>query len=408
MTETERKSQLAVIFVTVFIYLLGFGIVIPILPLLSQDFGATAVQTGLLLSVYSLMQFIFAPLWGRLSDRWGRRKILLGCLLGEALTYILFAFSTDLSTLFIARALAGFFGASLSTASAAISDITTADQRSKGMALIGAAFGLGFLFGPAIGGLLSLWGQHLSPEPGYATRFTMLWVAGICFVTFLFGARFLIETLSPDQRAPKKAGRWALLGASFAKPTVGPLMAVFFLASFAMSSMEANLVLYMRERFDWGIREVSFGFAYIGIVMVLTQGVLVRRLLPKLGERTVLRSGLLLFSLGLLGIALAQNLTGMAVTMTLLALGNGLSNPSILGSISLLTSGREQGSTLGSTQSLASLGRILGPAFGGFLFERIFVQAPFIAGALLGAAALGIVFWLGLRVPTAAKKEMNA
>lgn len=407
MTETERKSQLAIIFVTVFIYLLGFGIVIPILPLLGQDYGASPLQVGLLLSVYSLMQFLFAPFWGRLSDRLGRKRILVGCLLGESLTYVLFAISHDLTWLFIARGLAGFFGASLSTASAAISDITPSHQRSKGMALIGAAFGLGFLFGPALGGFLSLWGQRISTEPGFATSFTMFWVAGLCFVTFLFGLRFFKETLAPENRAKKRPHRFAALKEAFARPTVGPLMAVFFLASFAMSSMEANLVLYMRESFQWGIREVSFGFAYIGVIMIFTQGFLVRRLLPLWGEKRVLLLGLAVFSTGLLGIAFAPNLAWMGLTMTLLALGNGLSNPSILGSISLLTPATEQGTTLGSTQSLASLGRILGPAFGGWLFQNLSPLSPFWAGGVLGFSALVIVVILGSKIPNHAQQEAS-
>lgn len=404
MSETQRKSQLITIFLTVFIYLLGFGIVIPILPLLSRDFGADAVQTGLLLSVYSLMQFMFAPFWGRVSDRFGRRPVLLGCLLGEGLTYILFAISRDLPTLFIARALAGFFGASISTASAAISDITPPNERSKGMALIGAAFGLGFVFGPALGGLLSLWGKQISEAPHFETSFAMYWVAGICFVTAAFGFRFLKETLNPEHRSSHRTGRLELLTRNFRRPTVGVLMTVFFLASFAMSSMEANLVLFMKEKFSWGIREVSFGFAYVGVVIVFTQGFLVRRLLPRIGERLTMRWGLACFAIGLAGIAFAPGLATLGVTMTFLAVGNGLTNPSILGSISLLTPPNEQGSTMGSTQSLSSLGRIVGPAVGGFLFERLQISAPFIVSSLLAALGLTLAVSLGTRVPENAKK----
>lgn len=408
MTETERKSQLAVIFGTVFIYLLGFGIVIPILPLLSQDFGASAVETGLLLSVYSLMQFIFAPFWGSLSDKWGRRKILLGCLIGEAVSYLIFAYADQLSELFVARILAGFFGASISTASAAISDITPAHSRSKGMALIGAAFGLGFLFGPAIGGLLSLWGQSISTEPGFPVRFAMYWVAGICFVTFLFGFRFLKETLTTENRHTSSPHRFRRLANAFSQPTVGPLMLVFFLTSFAMSSMEMNLVLYVKEKFQWGIREVSFGFAYIGIVMVITQGYIVRKILPRLGENIVLRMGLMSFSLGLIGVAISPSVYWMGLAMTFLALGNGLSNPSILGSISVLTSEKEQGIVLGSTQSLASLGRIIGPFVGGLLFEKLFMQSPFLVGGILGFLGLSIVVFLGKRMPSVARAHSES
>jgi MFS family permease len=391
-----------VIFLTVFIYLLGFGIVIPIIPLLSQDFGATAFQAGLLLSMYSLTQFLFAPFWGRLSVRIGRRKVLLGCLLGVGLTYILFAYARNLEMLFLARLLAGFFGASISTASAAISDITPPNERSKGMALIGAAFGLGFMFGPAIGGLLSMWSENISTAPHFQSSFVMLWVAGICFATFLFGLKFLKETLSPQNRPPERKNRWKLLAENFSRPTVGLLMLVFFFASFAMSSMEATLVLFMKERFNWGLREVSFGFAYIGVMITLTQGLIVRRLLPKIGERQTMIWGLMSFTLGLAGIAISSTLFGMMITMTLLSLGNGLANPSILGSISLLTPSSEQGFTMGSTQSLASLGRILGPIFGGFLFQQLHVTAPFLAGTAFSLLALLIVLKMGTRVPDAA------
>lgn len=408
MSTTTQKSQLAVIFFTVFIYLLGFGIVIPVIPLLSRDFGADAFEAGLLLSVYSLMQFLFSPFWGRLSDHVGRRKVLLGCLLGEGLTYLLFAVARDLPTLFAARILAGFFGASLSTASAAISDITPPNERSKGMALIGVAFGLGFMFGPAIGGGLATWGHHLSEAPHFATSFAMYWVAAICMATFAFGYKFLPETLKKDSQPRKRQSRWATLREFFSRPTVGLLMLTFFISSFAMSSMETSLVLYMKDSFSWGVREVSFGFAYIGVMIVITQGLLVRRLLPKIGERALLRWGLAFFTIGLAGIALAPNVGFMAVTMTFLALGTGFSNPSILGSISLLSPTEEQGTALGSTQSLASLGRILGPAFGGFLFDHLNIKAPFLAGAILAFAALLVVFYLGSQVPDSARHQKGS
>lgn len=396
------------IFLTVFIYLLGFGIIIPIMPLLSQQFGATPVQTGLLLSMYSLMQFMFAPFWGSLSDRFGRRPILLGCLLGESLSYIIFAHANNLEMLFVARALAGFFGASISTANAAISDITPAHERSKGMAIIGAAFGLGFVFGPAIGGGLSIWGQHISSgDPLFATHFTMYWVAGICIASALVGFKFFSETLALENRHPHKRRRLSALVEKMRQPVVGPLMIVFFLASLAMSSMEANLVLFMNDKFGWGVKEVSFGFAYIGLIVVFTQGFFVRRLLPKVGERTTLKWGLSLFALGLAGIAFAPHISLMALTMTSLALGNGLINPSILGGISLLTGANEQGATLGSTQSLSSLGRILGPFLGGLVYEHIATNAPFLLSAFGALVGLTIAITLGGRVPDSAKLKAS-
>lgn len=391
MNATSNKSQLAIIFFTVFLYLVGFGVVIPILPILSRNFGATALQTGLLLSVYSLMQFLFSPFWGRLSDRLGRRPILLFCLLGETLSYILFAWARSLEWLFVARILAGFFGASLSTASAYISDITPKHERSKGMALIGAAFGLGFVFGPALGGGLAVWGQHISPAPHFDTSFASYWVAGLCLANFLFGLKFLKESLSEKSESAEKKKRFSVMWQFLSKKTVGPLMTVFLLTSLAMSSMEATLILFMGDKYQWDVKQVSFGFAYIGVMIIFTQGFLVRRLLPKWGERKVLRLGVLLFTLGLTSIALVDTIAGMGVAMTLLSLGNGLANPSTLGSISLLSDSKEQGAAMGVTQSMASLGRILGPALGGALYGSVAMTAPFWASGLMAFAGLLIV-----------------
>ncbi len=400
---TSNKSRLAVIFFTVFLYLVGFGVVIPIIPILSRDFGATALETGLLLSVYSLMQFLFSPFWGQLSDKWGRRPILLFCLVGEGLSYIVFAWARSLEMLFVARLLAGFFGASLSTASAYISDITPKHERSKGMALIGAAFGLGFVFGPAIGGLLAVWGHNISSAPHFDTSFSAYWVSGLCFAIFLFGLRFLTESLNEKSESAAKKKRFSLMWHYLSGKTVGPLLNVFFLSSLAMSCMEATLILFMGEKYHWSVKDVSFGFAYIGVIIIFTQGFLVRRLLPKWGERKVLRLGLILFAVGLTGIALAPNLAFMTLTMTLLSVGNGLTNPSIMGSISILAETKEQGAAMGVTQSMASLGRILGPALGGFIYGAVTIQSPFFVSGALAFAALGIVFAIYKSIPDHAK-----
>lgn len=405
MPMTSKKSQLAIIFFTVFLYLVGFGVVIPIIPILSRDFGATALQTGLLMSVYSAMQFLFSPFWGRLSDRLGRRPILLFCLLCEGLSYFLFALARSLEWLFVARLLAGFFGASISTASAYISDITPKYERSKGMALIGVAFGLGFVVGPALGGGLAVWGHSINPAPHFDTSFAFMCVAILCFANFLFGIKYLTESLTEKGESSEKRKRLSVMMSYLKQKTVGPLMTVFLLSSLAMSGMEATLILFMGEKYQWDIKHVSFGFAYIGVIMVLTQGFIVRRLLPIWGERKVLRLGLLLLGLGLTGIALAQSIPAMAVTMTLLSIGTGLSNPSILGSISLLTDAKEQGAALGVTQSMASLGRILGPAIGGFLYGSVAMTAPFWVSGSLAFTGLAIVLVIYKLIPDHAKSE---
>lgn len=400
---SNKKGPLITIFLTVFIYLVGFGIIIPVIPILSRDFGATALQTGLLLSCYSLMQFLFAPFWGKLSDRYGRRPILTFCLLGEAFSYLLFAWARNLEMLFVARFLAGFFGASISTASAYISDITPPNERSKGMALIGVAFGLGFVVGPALGGALALWGQHISSEKHFDTSFASLWVAGLCLATFLFAFKFLKESRTASSPSAEKRHRISAMWKYLSSRTVGSLMTVFLLASLAMSAMEATLILFMGEKFQWDVKQVSFGFAYIGVIIIFTQGFLVRRLLPLWGEKKVLRLGLLLFACGLTTIALADHLATMTLAMTLLSLGNGLSNPSIMGSISLLTPAEEQGAALGVTQSMASLGRIIGPALGGFVYAQLAITAPFWLSGGLAFLALALVLLNYSKLPEQGK-----
>ncbi len=403
------KKPQVVIFLTVFIYLLGFGMIIPVLPLLSTHYGASALQAGLLMSVYSLMQFIFSPMWGKLSDKVGRRPILMYCLLGEAISYLLLAWSRSLEMLFVSRILTGFFGASISTASAYISDITPANERSKGMALIGAAFGMGFLFGPAIGGGLTFAAEKISTDVNFITGFSSYGVALLCIGTFVFAYFNLNESLvkqtdEPEKPITLKMGRIENIAKFLNMPVVGTLIFTFGMATLAMSMMEATLVLFMKDKFNWGIKEVSFGFAYIGICIVITQGFLVRKLIPKIGERNVLRIGLTCMAIGMSGIAFAEHIWMMAIVQTFLAIGNGFTNPSIMGSISLLVPADEQGVALGTTQSLSALGRVIGPALGGLLFGTLTMGSPFIIAGLLIVCALVLVLSVYSKLPMAGKK----
>lgn len=365
------------------------------------------------MSVYSFMQFIFAPFWGKLSDRMGRRPILLFCLVGEALSYVVFAWAPSLEWLFVARILAGFFGASISTASAYISDITPPNERSKGMALIGAAFGLGFVIGPALGGGLAVWGQHIVESFQLKTNvhqfqmsFCALWVGALCLANFLFGLKFLKESLTEKNKTTHKKKRFELLRHYMGQKTLGAMLSVYLLSSLAMSGMEATLILYMGEKFGWELKQVSFGFAYVGVITIFCQGFLVRRLLPVLGEKITLRFGLICFAIGLTGIALAPSVAWMGVTMTFLAIGTSFSNPSTLGSISLLAPAEEQGVTMGVAQSLASLGRILGPALGGLLYQKVSVTSPFFVSGFLALLGLITVLSVSKNLPDTGKKAV--
>jgi MFS transporter, DHA1 family, tetracycline resistance protein len=398
----KEKSPQIILFLTVFLYLVGFGILIPLTPHLSRDLGATSTQAGLLMATYSVMQFLFSPFWGRLSDRLGRKRILLICLIGEAISYVAFAYARTLEALFVARALTGFFGASLSTANAAMADITGEKDRSKGMALIGAAFGLGFVIGPALGGGLALLSENYSQAPFFKTTFVSLSVSVLFILTFLFAIKMLPETLSVEKRIQKSKGRWFILIEKLKKPLLAPIMTTFFLLSLAMSSMEATLVYFMADRFSWTLKETSFGFAYIGLVLVFTQGFLVRRLLPKIGERKILLYSVPIFFVGMSLIAPAWNIPMMALSMTLIALGIGQSNPSLSGATSLLAEPGEQGATLGANQSLASLGRILGPSIGGYLYS-IRPGFPFWFSTVLGGLAWILILAKYKSIPESGK-----
>lgn len=409
MVSMQNKSHLTIIFITVFLYLVGFGVMIPIMPIISREYGASPLQVGLLMSSYSLMQFIFAPFWGRLSDHYGRRPILLVCIAGEVISYLAFALAGSLIGLFLARSLAGFFGASISTASASISDITPKQERSKGMALIGAAFGLGFVVGPALGGLFALSGESLFPQKGQAfgMQFAAYGVSFICLLTFIFAWLKLKETVHLSRLqidTPKqKPGRFSVLGRFLRTPVTGPLIGNFFLNSFAMSIMEATLILLTADKFGWGIKEVSFGFAYIGLLSALNQGLIVRKLFPLYGEKRILLGGLALQIVSYSLISIADSVPVLALAMTILSFGNSFVNPSLLGSISLSTKSDEQGEALGTAQGTASLGRILGPALGGYLYTQISWEFPFLVSAGLIGLALAISIRMRKQLPNSAE-----
>ena len=402
----QKKSPLVIIFLTIFIYLLGFGIIIPIVPVLGRDFGATPLQIGLLMSVYSITQFVFAPMWGQISDRVGRRPVLLGCLVGEGLSYLLFAWARSLELLFVARIFAGFFAASLSTASAFISDVTPVHERSKGMALFGAAFGLGFAMGPAIGAGLSWWGDTISKSPFFATSFTSTWVAGLCLSAFVFAYFNLPESLL-NKNTHQRLRRLQRIFEYAKRPVVGPLLSVYFLIAVSMSAMEATLILLVGDRFGWGLEQVYIAFSVFGILLAFNQGYLARRILPVFGERKLLLAGGICMVIALTGIAYSDSVIALAASMLIFSIGYSISNPSVTGSISALSNANEQGSVFGVTQSLASLGRVTGPALGGYLYGKAGIASPYLAGALLSLIAVGISARFFNQLPESAKLKKS-
>lgn len=375
----KNKAALGVVFLIVFIDLVGFGMIIPLSSYLSKHFDASPFENGLLMSSFSIMQFIFAPIWGSLSDRFGRRPILLMSVLFSGLSYIGFAYATTFGALLFWRSMAGLFSANISTAMAYIADITSEKDRSKAMGMIGAAFGLGFMLGPFLGGVFGSMGQKISELPPFGMNFSALIAAGICLANFLLALKVLRESLPKDKRGnlPKRESRIKRLVASINKPVLGQLLLVTFLSTFAMAHMESTVFYLVIDRFSWNLSFASFGFAYIGLIMVFTQGYLIRKLLPKLGERKLLLIGFTLAALGMLGIAFVWDVWSMAVTQTLLALGVGMVSPSLNGSISLTAGKQNQGHIMGVNQSMSAMGRILGPLAGGFCYGNISQNSPY-------------------------------
>ena len=373
-------QPLVIIFVTVFIDLIGFGIIIPLLPFYAEHFGASALMVGLLSTSFSLMQFLFAPFWGRLSDRIGRRPVILIGLLGSAFSYALFALASSLPMLFVARSLAGVAGANIATAQAFIADITTPENRARGMGMVGAAFGLGFVFGPAIGGFLSRWGYA---APAW-------FAAALSLANFVAAVAVLPESRpSHARRDTRQGGRLAVFRRALARPRMPLVLLVFFLVITSFSSFESMFALYSERRFGFTTVSIGYMFAWVGIVLATVQGGLVGLVVPRIGETRVVRIALLLIAAGLFAVPVSPSVPVLAGSVGLLALGLGLNSPSMLSAISQLADPRDQGSTLGLSQSLGSLARIVGPMWGGWVFDSFGMRVPFFS-----ACAMMLLAWI--------------
>ncbi len=365
----NRKPSRLVIFLSVFIDLIGFGIVLPLLPGYAEEFGAKSFAIGSIIASFSLMQFLFAPAWGRWSDRIGRRPVMLVGNLGAAGSYALFAYASGLHGssalwwILASRVFAGISGANISVASAYIADISPPEKRSAGMALIGIAFGLGFIFGPAVGAFTAdVFGKS---GPGWVA-------AAFCAANFILGWFILGESRKPGLApavARPKFGQW---GHTLQQPKLGLLVSIFFLATFCFTCFESTFPLMLQPQTapSFGLKsrdQVGYLFAYAGIITVLVQGV-VHRLVKAMGEPRLIFVSLIIFAVGLTALPFQTHLTGLLIALAVLAIGSGLNRPPVFGMISLKSSPHEQGANLGVAQSFGSLARILGPIFATTLF----------------------------------------
>jgi DHA1 family tetracycline resistance protein-like MFS transporter len=375
---------MAILLLIVFVDLIGFGIVIPLLPYYALKFSASPLEVTAMMACYSFAQFFASPIWGRLSDRHGRKPILLVSLTCSVLSYLWLGFASQLWMLFAARLLAGAGAGNISAAQAYISDVTDEKNRAKGMGMIGAAFGLGFTLGPAIGGLLA--GSDVSSATLSRPAFAAAILSAVALVLAVI---LLKESLSPANRVgAQRPGRLALAKAAFARPQLRHLIILFFLTTTAFAGMESTFALWANSSFGWGPQQVGFLFFYIGIVLVLVQGGLVGRLSRSLGEARMALIGSVLLVLGLAGLPFSTDLARLLIDMALLAIGFGILSPALTSLVSRAAGSDERGGILGVNQSGQSLARILGPLLAGSVYGAAGRDAPYYVGAAIMVAVV--------------------
>jgi DHA1 family tetracycline resistance protein-like MFS transporter len=369
------------IFVTVFVDMVGYGLVVPLLPFYAREYAAGAALVGLLGSLYAATQFVGGPFLGGLSDRTGRRPVLVVCLLGASFAYLLLGLAETIFLLFAAVVLAGAAGGTQATAQAYIADSTSPERRARGLGLIGAAFGLGLMAGPALGGLLSLYSLH---APAFVA-------AALALTNATFGFFVLPESLPARLRTPTPLRRLnplsQLRGVLGIRGIRWFLLAVFLL-NLSFAGLLTNFPLFSNARFGWNAPANAFFFAFVGFCAVLTQGVLIGRLQPRLGEEQLLIGGLSVMAVGLGLVAVVPYGPLLYPVVGTLAVGVGLAIPALTALISRRVSGREQGRVMGGLQAVISATLIIGPVVAGLAFDHIGVPAPYCIGALLAALAL--------------------
>lgn len=391
----SQRRSLAIIFLIIFVNLIGFGIVIPLLPFYGESMGATELQIGLLFASYSICQILASPVLGSLSDRIGRRPVLLFSLLGTVVSFAMLGTATTLLWLFAARIVDGLSGGNISTARAYISDITAEKDRSMAYGLIGAAFGLGFVFGPVLGGLLGAVDPTLP-------AWTAAALAGVALIaTYLW----LPETnqRTKEQRMGSRVNPWRAMPGLLRTPVLGRLLMVDFLYWSAFAVYQTTFTLFAARRFDWGYSEVGLVLGYAGLVGAIVQGGVVRIVVKHIGDKRTMVLGLFLAALGFGSAAFAYSWPLFLLALTPAAIGAGLANPTVIALISQRGRQNESGQVQGVSSALESLGRVIGPLWGNGLLGF------FGEGAAYGSAGLALFFVaiLGLGVEEEKEEEIG-
>ncbi|QUV85120.1 MFS transporter [Chloracidobacterium aggregatum] len=389
--DQARRASL-LIFIVTLVDQIGWGMVIPILPTYARTFGGSAVVVGWLLASYSIAQLLFAPAIGRLSDRKGRKPLLLACMGGSAVAAaatgaasLLTDGTFALGILFLARALDGVTGGNTALAMSYASDVSSPERRAQSLGLIGAAIGLGYTIGPALGGVIA----HYTDA---ATPFYV--AAGLALSNALVMWWLLPESLSPEQRAEAtlqhQEGHITSLGSWFRHPQLGPLLIINFLFIVAASCYQMMLPLYTNLRFGLGERDNSYLFAFLGLTMTVVQGGCIRPLVHRFGERTIFAIGIGLLTATLAVAPFADTVTGLVWLCGGMGIGTALANPTLLALLTNRAAEDERGEVLGVAASVASLGRILAPAWCGYAMKHVSVASPFVTGASVAALAAAV------------------
>lgn len=404
--QASKKSAIGFIFITLLVDVMGWGLIIPVMARLIAELKGIPVNEAspygaLLLSVFAVMQFLFAPVMGNLSDKYGRRPILLLALLGFGIDYIILALAPTYGWLFIGRIIAGMTGASFTTASAYIADISTDENRAKNFGLIGAAFGLGFVLGPALGALLATWGLR---APFYAA-------AALCLLNCLYGYFILPESLSKENRRPfdwKRANPFGSLKFLTRHPEIGGLAVCFFLIYLGAQAVQGNWNFFTMYRFNWTEKEVGISLAIVGVLVGAVQAGLTRVINPKIGNEKSIYLGLALYTIGLTLFAFATQSWMMFVFLIPYCLG-GICGPSLQSVIAGHVPNNQQGELQGALTSLMSVTTIIGPLIMNSTFSYFTsAKAPFhFPGIhfLIGAVCMLCSLYLIYRVLTREKRE---
>jgi DHA1 family tetracycline resistance protein-like MFS transporter len=378
------SRPLLIIFLTIFVNLVGFGIIIPLLPFYAETFGASPVIVGLLFAVFSLCQLVAAPVLGDASDRYGRRPVLIFSLAGTVVSFVLLALAHSLAMLFVARIIDGLSGGNISTARAYVADITEPQDRARAYGLIGAAFGLGFILGPALSGVLA----HISyTAPIWAA-------AAITLVATLMAWRWLPETV---HRAHAGVGNpFRYLPRLVERPSIRRVLVIDFMYWCAFAVFQTTFGLFVARRFGFDASRTGYFLAVFGLLGAIIQGALIRPVVRRLGDKPTFILGLGCAAVGLVAAALAHSVTVFALTLVPLAFGIGFGHPTMASLVSLAARGDEQGRVQGAASAVESLGRTVGPIWGSASLQHVDESAPYISAALL--LLLTFLFSVGFRV----------